>query len=83
MVGRLGGDEFAVILAQASTDAAALKAQHLQRQVEAEPLIHDGHAIPLRITFGVRGFEPGMDAVRMMAEADAAMFLQKGVRGSG
>jgi diguanylate cyclase (GGDEF)-like protein len=80
VVGRLGGDEFGVILAQAGREAADAKALDLQKRVEAEPLVFDGKAIPLRLSYGVRTFEPGMEAARMLAEADAAMFLRKGGR---
>jgi diguanylate cyclase (GGDEF)-like protein len=80
VVGRLGGDEFAVILAQAEREAAEAKAVDLKRRIEGEPLVFEGKAIPLRLTYGVRAFEPGMEAPRMMAEADAAMFLRKSAR---
>jgi diguanylate cyclase (GGDEF)-like protein len=78
VVGRLGGDEFAVILAQAGREAADIKAADLKRRVEGEPLVFEGRSIPLRLSYGVRTFEAGMEAAQMLAEADAAMFLGKG-----
>jgi diguanylate cyclase (GGDEF)-like protein len=81
VVGRLGGDEFGVILAQAGREVAEAKAADLKRRVEAEPAVLAGLSIPLRLSYGVRTFEPGMQAAQMMAEADAAMFLRKGRRG--
>ena len=83
VVGRLGGDEFAVILAQAGQEAAEGKAADLQRRIEAEPVVFGGQAIPLRISYGVRTFEPGTGAAQVLAEADAAMFLRKGERRRG
>jgi diguanylate cyclase (GGDEF)-like protein len=80
VVGRLGGDEFAVILAQAEREAAEAKAADLKRRIEDEPLVFGGQAIPLRLSYGVRAFEPGLEAAQMLAEADAAMFLRKGRR---
>jgi diguanylate cyclase (GGDEF)-like protein len=80
VVGRLGGDEFAVILAQAAQEAAETKAADLQRRIEAEPVVFGGQSIPLRVSFGVRTFEPGAGAAQVLAEADAAMFLRKGER---
>ena len=77
VVGRLGGDEFAVILAQADREAAATKAAALKALVEAAPAAHEGAAIPLRLSYGVRAFEPGVDAADLLAGADAAMFLHK------
>jgi len=83
VVGRLGGDEFAVILAQAGREPAEAKAADLKRRIEAEPAVHGGSAIPLRVTYGVRTFERGMEAAQMLAEADAAMFVRKSLRQAG
>jgi diguanylate cyclase (GGDEF)-like protein len=83
VIGRLGGDEFAVILAQAERASAEAKALDLQQRIESEPAVFDGRAIPLRISFGVRAFEPGLTAAQALAEADAAMFLRKGARRAG
>ena len=80
LVGRLGGDEFAVVLAQVDAEAALAKARQLQLLVEAEPLVLGDRQVSLRLSFGVRSFEPGLEAARMLAEADAAMFLHKGER---
>lgn len=80
VVGRLGGDEFAVILVQAARDAAEAKAKDLQQRLEAEPVSFQGDAIPIRISYGIRTFVAGMDAAQMLAEADAAMFMRKGLR---
>lgn len=81
VVGRLGGDEFAVILAQAEKTAAEAKAADLKKRIEDEPLVFEGQMIPLRLSYGVRAFEPGLGAAQMLAEADAAMFIAKGRRG--
>jgi diguanylate cyclase (GGDEF)-like protein len=78
VVARLGGDEFAVLLAQAEREAALAKARALQAELEREPVIVEPHVIALRLSAGVRAFEPGLTPARWLAEADAAMFLQKG-----
>jgi diguanylate cyclase (GGDEF)-like protein len=83
VVGRLGGDEFAVILAQAPREAAEAKAADLKRLIEAQPLVFEGQAIPLRLSYGVRAFEKGMPAAQILAEADAAMFMNKGLGRDG
>ena len=80
LVGRMGGDEFAVMLAHADISAAERKARRLVEAVEREPVVFDGHPIPLRLSVGVRALIPGMTADALMAEADAAMFLRKGRR---
>jgi diguanylate cyclase (GGDEF)-like protein len=83
LAGRLGGDEFAVVLAHAGRGAAEAKAMTLAAEIEASPAGHQGRAIPLSISYGVRAFEPGMTAAQMMAEADAAMYLNKARRKAG
>ncbi len=81
VVGRLGGDEFAVILVQADRAAALAKAQSLKQLIEATPAVHNGTAVPLRVSFGVRMFSPGVTPADLLAGADAAMYLNKPVAG--
>ena len=77
VVGRLGGDEFAVILVQADRAAALAKAQSLKQLIEATPAVHNGASVPLRVSFGVRMFSPGVTPADLLAGADAAMYLNK------
>jgi len=77
IIARLGGDEFAVILNRAGRTAAEAKAESLARAVEDAP---PGPGGPIRLSYGVRAFEPGVEAAQMLAEADAAMFVRKGER---
>jgi diguanylate cyclase (GGDEF)-like protein len=83
LAGRLGGDEFAVVLSQAGAETAEGKARALSAEIAARPAGYEGQPIPLTISYGVRGFERGLTAARMLAEADAAMFLNKGRRRAG
>ena len=78
VVGRLGGDEFAVLLAQAETGAAIAKAASLTAELEGARVVFDGRAIEVRVSAGVRGYEPGLTPAQWVAEADAAMFVRKG-----
>ena len=78
VVARLGGDEFAVLLAQAEAGAAAAKATSLAAELETAPVVFDGRAIAVRVSAGVRAYEPGLTAAQWIAEADAAMFVRKG-----
>jgi diguanylate cyclase (GGDEF)-like protein len=77
IIARLGGDEFAVVLSRAGRADAEAKAEQLAKAVEDGPA---GAAGPIRLSYGVRVFEPGMEAAQMLAEADAAMFVRKGDR---
>ncbi len=77
VVARLGGDEFAVILSHAGRAAANAKARALCAAVEA---LRPEAGGTISLSFGVRAFEPGMQAAQMLAEADAAMFVRKDAR---
>jgi diguanylate cyclase (GGDEF)-like protein len=77
VVARLGGDEFAVILNHAGRAAANGKARVLCQTIEA---MTAGPGQPIRLSFGVRAFEAGMEPEQILAEADAAMFVRKGER---
>jgi diguanylate cyclase (GGDEF)-like protein len=76
-VARLGGDEFAVILNRADRATAETKAETLAQAIESAPC---GPGGSIGLSYGVRGFEPGITAAQMLAEADAAMFMRKGER---
>jgi diguanylate cyclase (GGDEF)-like protein len=68
VVGRLGGDEFAVILVQT---------ERLRQVIQSTPVDLGDWSAPLRISYGVRAVEPGMDPEEALAEADARMFVRK------
>ena len=77
VVGRMGGDEFAVILTRAKPENAAKRAAQLAALIEAEPVTWRNHVFYLSTAWGVRPFHPDKDAVELLAEADAAMYLRK------
>lgn len=77
MVGRLGGDEFGVILAKASENEAAQKAQSLADGLEQSPLAWKGHVIPVHASFGAYALKGAEDAAAMLHQADQAMYSDK------
>jgi len=81
VVGRLGGDEFAVLLDRTGPEGARAKAQILRLAIEAEPVRTAGVEIRLKASWGASELRPGVSAKQSMAEADAAMFLNKPERG--
>ena len=83
LAARLGGDEFGVLLAQADLEAARAKASSLQRVIEAQPADLGEWSAPLRVSFGVRALDPGVDPEHLLGEADAAMYAQKRARALG
>ena len=83
LVGRMGGDEFAVLLVQADRETAMSKAQTLAAAIRETPVQFGEWSAPLHVSFGVREIEAGADPEQALAEADAAMFLNKRRRAEG
>lgn len=83
LVGRMGGDEFAVILVQADQAVAEAKAGALAHAVEREPIKFGDWSASLHISYGVRQISPDLEPEALLAEADAAMFAAKRLRGVG
>jgi len=77
IVGRLGGDEFGVILAQADSASAALKAKALTREIHAAPLEWNGIALEVSVSFGIYIFAGGEAADEALNAADQAMYTHK------
>jgi diguanylate cyclase (GGDEF)-like protein len=77
VVGRLGGDELAVLLVQTDQPLAEQKAAQLAGAVAATPLVWQGQAIPLGVSFGVYSFRGGENAGDALDAADRAMYQAK------
>ncbi|MDB5443943.1 MAG: dgcA, partial [Phenylobacterium sp.] len=59
------------------------KAQALAQAVEREPIKFGDWSAPLHISYGVRQISPDLEPEALVAEADAAMFAAKRLRGVG
>jgi diguanylate cyclase (GGDEF)-like protein len=77
VVGRLGGDELAVLLVQTDQPLAEQKAAQLAAAVGATPLVWQGQAIPLGVSYGVYSFRGGENAGDALDAADRAMYRAK------
>ena len=77
VVGRLGGDELGVLLVQADAEIAEQKAAQLAEAVAAQPLVWQGHHIPLGVAYGVYSFNGGENAGEALDAADRAMYAHK------
>ncbi|XVV13183.1 putative bifunctional diguanylate cyclase/phosphodiesterase [Actinoplanes sp. CA-131856] len=80
-VARLGGDEFVLVLDGADPAAADLAAQ---RMIEAlrEPVVADGHELPIRASIGIADGRSGDDPSLLLRRADIAMYAAKALPGT-
>jgi diguanylate cyclase (GGDEF)-like protein len=77
VVGRLGGDEMGVLLVQADQPIAERKAAELAAIIAREPLLWQGHTIPLSVAYGVCSFAGDENASDVLDTADRAMYERK------
>lgn len=77
IVGRLGGDEFAVLLTRTSWDDGIARAMSLEDVVNRSSVIWQGAAIPVRASFGYKAYGANDRVARLLAAADAAMYVSK------
>lgn len=73
-VGRWGGEEFLVIVANVTLNDAAQLAEKLRSEIEAHNYPVVGHRTA---SFGVTGFAPGDDVIKMINRADVALYTAK------
>ena len=80
-VARLGGDEFVVVLDGADPATADLAAE---RMIEAlrEPVLADGHELPIRASIGIADGHPGDESSVLLRHADIAMYAAKNISGT-
>jgi diguanylate cyclase (GGDEF)-like protein len=76
-IGRWGGDEFLVGVFGDHLQATQAVQRWLRRLA-----IADRDGVPIRVSVGCAQFRPGLDAVALYREADAAMYAAK-ARGGG
>lgn len=77
-VGRLGGEEFLVLLPSCALTEAAVVAERLRLNVEAEKLVVGQLAIPVTVSIGISTIEgPTVDVDRALQTADAALYTAK------
>ncbi len=75
--GRLGGEEFGVILPGAGSADAQAFAERV-REALAVPLMADGKMIPLTVSIGIAGLDPGAASADLaLTRADQALYRAK------
>jgi len=75
-VARLGGDEFAIILEDLSDARDAFPVARKVLDIVSEPIVLDGHEIPMVASLGV-AVRPPSEGNRLLKDADAAMYRAK------
>jgi diguanylate cyclase (GGDEF)-like protein len=76
-VARVGGEEFLVVMPGTDEQAARALAERVRVAIAEQPLLLEGHSIPLTVSLGVATVEGGTDLDRLAREADRALFLAK------
>jgi len=77
-VARLGGDEFVVVLPEVFDLAAAAEVAQKIRDAVAQPLSVDHGQISITISVGIALAAPGIEANRLLRDADVALYEAKG-----
>lgn len=77
VVARLGGDEFAILLHRADEEAAAAKANQLERALASSGLVFGGKEIPLSLTAGTTQLRASDTAEDALGRADKLMYAGK------
>ncbi len=80
-VARLGGDEFVVVLDGADATAADQAAERMIAALR-QPVLADGHELPIRASIGIADGRTGDDASQLLRHADIAMYAAKNLSGS-
>lgn len=73
---RYGGEEFLIVLPLTNLLIALEVAERLRLAVEAEPL-STTPPLPVTVSIGVATYTAGQTTDRLMAAADAALYLAK------
>lgn len=74
---RYGGEEFAVILASGTPQLAARVAEEVREAIEGSKLKHQGQDLAVTISIGLSMTSTGLEADRLVAEADTALYAAK------
>lgn len=77
VIGRIGGEEFMILLPETRLDGAVLLAERIRQMLAAKPVTIGDAAIAITASFGVREYARGLDAQRLLATADEALYAAK------
>ena len=80
VIGRLGGDEFALLLWNLSETDARAKAAALEQAIDQLNFVFGGRTVSAGASAGVAVLHTHADALRVLEEADRAMYVRKALR---
>lgn len=78
VLGRVGGEEFVVLSPGSGLRQAQALGERIRAEVEAAPLLLDGHVLGMTVSVGVTEAAPGeSDVTALLQRADAALYAAK------
>jgi diguanylate cyclase (GGDEF)-like protein len=78
VLARYGGDEFVCLLPGASQHVARQVGERIGQRLADEPLVIDGHAIPITVSIGISAFPAHGDTLdALWKNADRALYASK------
>ncbi len=84
IVARYGGEEFLIVLPEADLEATVRVAQQMRRLLRDNPARYEDVELPIRASFGVTEFHPGLNVTvkQLIGRADEALYAAKGLGGN-
>jgi len=74
---RMGGDEFALLLRHSDLEGGVHRTNFIQQQLNFTNFTYQGHAIPIRASFGIAEISPGKSVTEIIKLADRLMYRNK------
>jgi len=78
-IGRYGGEEFLIVVPSSDAMGALGLAERIRKEMEAKPVLAEGHEISITGSFGIVASTPGrlLDPQEMLRFADDALYRAK------
>ncbi|HZH43581.1 MAG TPA: diguanylate cyclase [Lysobacter sp.] len=77
LLARFGGDELLVVMPDTTLDDACTVAERMRVAVNCRPLALDDRQLDCTLSIGIAELQPGENAERLLARADAALYASK------
>lgn len=78
LVARIGGEEFGVILPAADIETARVVCERMREAICSKPVRTGSAIVPVTVSVGLAEWEHGDSGARLLARADAALYVAKG-----